>query len=70
MQANPNRDARRTPALPKDRGAPAFVEFHKLAQIAHGTILGTVGPFLASNDRFGRKRNHPQSLYLCGWKDE
>ena len=30
MQANPNWDARRTPTLPKDSGAPAFLEFHKL----------------------------------------
>jgi hypothetical protein len=30
MQANPNRDARRTPALPKDSGAPALLEFDKL----------------------------------------
>ena len=30
MQANPSRDSRRTPTLPKDSGAPAFLEFHKL----------------------------------------
>src|SRR4029077_13507399 len=39
------------------------------AQVARGTILGSVAPFLASLDRFDRKRNRPQSLYLCGWEN-
>ena len=32
--------------------------------------MGSVAPFLASNDRFGRKRNRPENLYLCGWEGD